>query len=45
MNAMNWAHLPEPGGLRDQPENLMSNIFRINAQVENNRRVNNGRRP
>jgi hypothetical protein len=43
MNAMNWAHLPEPGGLRDQPELLMSNIFRVSAQVENNRKVPHGR--
>ena len=34
MEACGWQHLPRAGGLEDQDEMLMDNIFRISSSIE-----------
>jgi hypothetical protein len=33
MEAMEWKHLPKAGGLEDQDELLMENVFRLASAI------------
>ena len=42
MQATDWQFLPFPGGLLDQPEWLMDDLFTIRAEAEHIRKPSDG---
>ena len=43
MEACEWKHLPKAGGLEDQDDLLMENIFRITSVIRKVQKARNGR--
>lgn len=43
MEATGWRHLPYDGGLLDQPELLMSNLYRLKTLMQARTEPQNGR--